>query len=198
MKYYVFNKPFNVLSQFTGEPNQKTLSDFLQIEKDCYPVGRLDYDSEGLIIITNDKRLNDLLLNPKNHHKRDYLVQVDGEITANALMNLTNGININIKGKSHFVKCLNVAVIQDVKLPDRVPPIRFRENIPTTIIRMTLTDGKNRQVRRMTAAVGFPTLRLIRISIENIKIDNIPIGEFVEYSQNEIYKILNINLKNTN
>ena len=198
MKYYVFNKPFNVLSQFTGEPNQKTLSDFLKIEKDCYPVGRLDYDSEGLIIITNDKRLNDLLLNPKNNHKRDYLIQVEGEITTNALMNLTNGININVKGKTYFVKCLNVEIVQEAKLPDRVPPIRFRENIPTTIIKMTLTDGKNRQVRRMTAVVGFPTLRLIRISIENIKIENIPIGEFVEYSQNDIYKLLNIKLKTTN
>ena len=192
MKYYVFNKPFDVLSQFTSEVGKRTLSDFLKIERDCYPIGRLDYDSEGLLIISNDKKLNDYLLNPINKHKREYIVQVEGNIQESDIENLKTGVNLNIKGKNHFAKCVDSQIINDYILPERNPPIRYRANIPTSIIKLSLTEGKNRQVRKMTAAIGFPTLRLIRVSIENLKIEGIKSGEFIQCNKEVIYKLLKI------
>lgn len=192
MKYYVFNKPFDVLSQFTNEVGKRTLSDFLKIERDCYPIGRLDYDSEGLLIISNDKKLNDYLLNPINKHKREYIVQVEGNIQESDIENLKTGVNLNIKGKNHFAKCVDSQIINDYILPERNPPIRYRANIPTSIIKLSLTEGKNRQVRKMTAAIGFPTLRLIRVSIENLKIEGIKSGEFIQCNKEVIYKLLKI------
>jgi 23S rRNA pseudouridine2457 synthase len=192
MKYYVFNKPFQVLSQFSSEEGKRTLSDFLNIDKDCYPIGRLDYDSEGLIIISNDKKLNDYLLNPINKHKREYVVQVEGNIQNSDIDKLKSGVNLNIKGKNHFAKCVDAQIINDYFLPERASPIRFRANIPTSIIKLSLTEGKNRQVRKMTAAIGFPTLRLIRVSIENLKINGINSGEFIQLNKEEIYKMLKI------
>lgn len=192
MKYYVFNKPFQVLSQFTNEDGKKTLSDFLNIEKDCYPIGRLDYDSEGLLIISNDKKLNDYLLNPINKHKREYIAQIEGKIQESDMKKLQNGLNLNIKGKNHFAKCVDAKIINDYDLPDRNPPIRYRANIPTSIINITLNEGKNRQVRKMTAAIGFPTLRLIRVAIENLKIDSIPSGEYILFNKYDLFQLLNI------
>lgn len=154
------------MSQFSKEGDKLTLADVLtDIPKDVYPVGRLDYDSEGLLFLTNDKSLTHQLLDPQFAHERTYYVQVEGDITAEALEQLCKGVTININGKSHLTLPAKAVLIDTPALPERNPPIRFRANIPTSWISLTLTEGKNRQVRRMTAAVGFPTLRLVRYSI---------------------------------
>ncbi len=170
-----------VLSQFSAEGEKKTLADFFQgISKDIYPVGRLDYDSEGLLLLTNDKQLTHQLLEPKFAHQRTYYVQLEGEITDDAVEQLNKGVLININGKEHKTK---PAVAKKITAPDveeRNPPVRFRKNIPTSWISLTLTEGKNRQVRRMTAKVGYPTLRLIRYSIGKVTIDNLSPGTYKE------------------
>ncbi len=192
MKYYVFNKPYGVLTQFTSESNKKNLSDYLNISKDCYPIGRLDYDSEGLLIITNDKRLNYDLLNPANKHKREYLLQIEGKITTEAINMLKAGVTINIKGKPYLTKALDALIKNEIQLPERNSPIRFRASIPTSIISMQVIDGKNRQVRKMTASVGYPTLRLIRTKIENLSLYGINQGEYIELSKKVLYNLLNL------
>ncbi len=185
--YYIIYKPFQVLCQFSKEENKKTLADFFNVEHDVYPVGRLDYDSEGLLILTNDKQLNHRLLNPMFKHKREYWVQVDGAINNDALQKLQQGVIINADGKNYKTKKC-VAKVFDVEpnVCERLPPIRFRKNIPTSWISLTLTEGKNRQVRKMTAAVGYPTLRLIRYSIENILLDKMQPGEMIKLSEKTI------------
>jgi 23S rRNA pseudouridine2457 synthase len=180
LQYYVFYKPFNVLSQFSAEGDKMTLADFFkEIPKDIYPVGRLDYDSEGLLLLTNDKALTHQLLDPKFAHPRTYWVQVEGEITQRAIEQLSQGVLININGKQYKTKPAIAELMKgEPEVPDRNPPIRFRKDIPTSWLSLTLTEGKNRQVRRMTAAVGFPTLRLIRYSIGAITIENLQPGQF--------------------
>ena len=193
-KYFVVHKPFNVLSQFSKEGDKKTLKDFFDVPVDVYPVGRLDYDSEGLLILTNDKQLNHQLLNPLLAHEREYWVQVEGDITPQALTSLMLGVNISIDGKSyHTKKCKALKFVQPPKVGVRNPPIRVRKNIPDSWIKLILTEGKNRQVRKMTAKVGFPTLRLIRYRIENISLDGLQPGEMKILSQVEMYNLLNIN-----
>lgn len=192
-KYFVVHKPFNVLSQFSAEHDKKILKDFFDVPVDVYPVGRLDYDSEGLLILTNDKSLNNQLLNPKLAHEREYWVQVEGDVTDNAINNLINGVDITIEGKSyHTKKCKAIKFIQPPKVSSRNPPIRLRKNIPDTWIKLILTEGKNRQVRKMTAAAGYPTLRLIRYRIEKISLDGLQPGEMKILSQSEMYNLLNI------
>jgi len=176
-RYYLFHKPYEVLCQFSPEGDKKTLADFLPyIAKDVYPVGRLDYDSEGLLLLTNDKSLTHHLLDPKFSHQRTYWVQVDGAITDEALAQLQKGVIININGKQHKTLPAIARKLVDPEVSERDPPIRFRKNIPTSWIALTLTEGKNRQVRRMTAAVGFPTLRLVRYSIGQVTLDGIASG----------------------
>jgi 23S rRNA pseudouridine2457 synthase len=182
-QYIIFYKPYQVLSQFSPEGDKKTLKDhFNGLSKDIYPVGRLDYDSEGLILLTNDKALNHQLLDPAYAHKRTYYVQVDGAVTEEALNNLKKGVLIQVDGKPYKTKPAIAQLLQpEPDVPERNPPIRYRKNIPTSWGALTLTEGKNRQVRRMTAAVGFPTLRLIRYSIGKITIDELRPGMFKEY-----------------
>jgi 23S rRNA pseudouridine2457 synthase len=183
-QYYIFYKPFQVLSQFTSEGDKKTLADYIQnISKDVYPVGRLDYDSEGLLLLTNDNTLKQKIIDPALKHKKTYWVQVEGEITTEALEHLKEGVWISADGKKHFVKALAVEKINEPSVPERNPPIRFRKNIPTSWIALTITEGKNRQVRKMTAASGFPTLRLIRYSIGNVTIDGLEPGMFLPYPE---------------
>ncbi len=190
-KYFIIYKPFNVLSQFTSQEGKQTLKDFFKVPKDVYPVGRLDYDSEGLLILTNDTKLNNQLLNPAFMHHREYWVQVDGAITDEAVAALEKGVVITIDGKWYSTKkCMVAPFKNEPKIPDRNPPIRYRKNIPTSWIKITLTEGKNRQVRKMTASVGFPTLRLIRHSIEKCKIEDLQPGEMREIPQNELFKML--------
>ncbi|MBX3254367.1 MAG: pseudouridine synthase [Chitinophagaceae bacterium] len=179
-KYYIVYKPYMVLSQFTSTVGKKCLKDFFSVEKDVYPVGRLDYDSEGLLILTNDARLNNKLLHPAFAHEREYLVQADGSITTDALMSLSTSVTISVNGKSYHTRPCHVSLLQDAPpVPDRVPPIRFRRNIPTSWISIALTEGKNRQVRKMMAKVGFPTLRLIRTRIEQITLNKMQPGDMI-------------------
>ena len=191
--YFVIYKPFNVLSQFSPSPEKQTLKDYFDVPLDVYPVGRLDFDSEGLLILTNDKYLNNQLLNPELSHQREYWVQVEGSITSEAISQLQNGISINVDGKPYRTKpCMADIFKEPPLLPARNPPIRVRKNIPDSWIRLGLTEGKNRQVRKMTAKVGFPTLRLLRYRIERINIDQLIPGEMKILSQGEMYNLLNI------
>lgn len=190
-EYIVFYKPFRVLTQFSAEGEKETLASYLTgIAKDIYPVGRLDYDSEGLLLLTNDKDLNHKLTEPQFAHKRTYWVQVDGDITEEAIEKLRAGVTINVNGNQHHTR---PAIVEKLEappdVPDRNPPVRYRAQIPTSWIAITLTEGKNRQVRKMTAAVGFPTLRLIRYSIDNLTIDGIAPGEY-KVMDNGIKKML--------
>jgi 23S rRNA pseudouridine2457 synthase len=165
MDYYIIYKPFGMLSQFTQEQaDQVTLADLnFHFEKDVYPVGRLDADSEGLLILTNDKALNTKLLDPKKAHPRTYWVQVEGAPNFPDLKPLEQGVEISIDGKKHKTLPAKVEILKEIpNLPERVPPIRVRKSIPDTWISLTITEGKNRQVRRMCAAIGFPVLRLVR------------------------------------
>lgn len=190
-RYFIIYKPFQVLSQFTSEEGKKTLADILDVPKDVYPVGRLDYDSEGLLILTNDTKLNHLLLNPKHKHEREYWVQVEGIITDQSLKQLQSGITISIEGKEHkTMPCKAYRFDEEPAVAERNPPIRFRKNIPVIWISLSLTEGKNRQVRKMTAKVGFPTLRLIRYRIEKITLLGLEPGDIKEVSKQEIYKNL--------
>ncbi|MBN8789250.1 MAG: pseudouridine synthase [Terrimonas sp.] len=189
--YYIIYKPYMVLSQFTSVDGKQCLKDLFSPGRDVYPVGRLDYDSEGLLILTNDAALNHKLLNPLFKHQRKYMVQVDGQITTEALVKLQGGIDININGKTYRTQSCEATLINGAPLiPDRNPPVRYRKNIPTSWIELTLTEGKNRQVRKMTAAVGFPTLRLIRSAIGNITIGDLQPGDIKALSGNTIYRQL--------
>lgn len=190
-QYYVVYKPFQVLSQFTSQEGKQTLKDFFPVPGDVYPVGRLDFDSEGLLILTNDTALNHRLLNPRFAHEREYWVQVDGAITPEAIRTLESGVTIAVDGKPYRTKrCIVQLFETPPAVPDRHPPIRYRANIPTTWIRMILTEGKNRQVRKMTAQAGFPTLRLLRHRIEKLELAGLKPGEMRSPNRNEMYSML--------
>lgn len=189
--YFIIYKPYLVQSQFSPVDGKKTLADFFDVPKDVYPVGRLDHDSEGLLILTNDKQLNHRLLHPSFQHEREYWVQVDGAITGDAIQQLQNGVTISIGGKKHQTLPCKVSVFEkEPFVPVRNPPIRFRKEIPAPWIRMVLKEGKNRQVRRMTAQVGFPTLRLIRYRIENITMEGLQPGDLVSMTRKQLYQQL--------
>jgi 23S rRNA pseudouridine2457 synthase len=189
--YFIIYKPYMVLSQFSKEGDKKTLADFFDVPKDVYPVGRLDSDSEGLLILTNDKTLNHRLLNPQFAHEREYWVQVDGVITEEEIKQLSNGVDINVEGKNHRThKCKAEIFKEEPFVPVRIPPIRFRKEIPAPWIKLILTEGKNRQVRKMTASVGFPTLRLIRYRIEKINAGGMEPGDMIELTKKDMYKNL--------
>jgi len=191
--YYVLYNPYGYLSQFSDEAKHKGLNHLIKVEPDVYPAGRLDVDSEGLLLLTNDNFLKHHLLNPENKHKRTYHVQVDGTATSVHLNLLQQGVEITIEGKPYkTLPPVSVNLLNEVSYPERNPPVRFRKHIPTSWIELVLTEGKNRQVRKMTAAVGIPTLRLIRNKIEAINIKDYQQGELKELSQQEIYKLLKI------
>jgi 23S rRNA pseudouridine2457 synthase len=187
LRYFVIYKPFGILSQFSGEKD--TLKSLGEFPSDVYPVGRLDKDSEGLLIITNDKQLNHYLLDPKFGHKRTYWVQVEGQVDEEALASLRKGIPIKVNGKTHVTAPAKAGSIKSpgAILPKREPPIRYRKNVPDSWISLTLKEGKNRQVRKMTAVVGFPTLRLVRWSIGNLDINGYEVGEIREFDRQSIY-----------
>lgn len=158
-----FHKPYGVLCQFTpDQPGQRTLAEF-GFPAGVYPVGRLDMDSEGLLLLSDEAGFNHRLLDPKTAHPRTYLAQVEGVPTAEAMARLARG-GIDIQG--HRTRPCKVALPEpQPEFPPRDPPVRFRQSIPTCWLELRLIEGKNRQVRRMTAAVGFPTLRLVRTAI---------------------------------
>lgn len=170
----LFNKPYGVLSQFTSEAGHRALDEF-GFPAGVYAAGRLDHDSEGALLLTDEGKLIKKLLDPKYEHARTYLAQVDGQITQEAVNQLRKGVSI----KGYRTKpCQAEIVGPPENLWERVPPIRYRANIPTSWVRLTLIEGKNRQVRHMTAAVGFPTLRLIRVQIGNISLGALKPGEW--------------------
>ena len=175
-KLLLFNKPFNTLCQFTGEAHESTLADYITV-KNVYPAGRLDKDSEGLLLLTNDGGLQHRISHPNHKLTKTYWVQVEGEIDNQMLKKLNHGIDLKDgRTKPAMARCLNMSEI-DFKLWDRHPPIRIRKNIPTSWLELIITEGKNRQVRRMTAAVGFPTLRLIRVAIGQWSLGDLQPGQ---------------------
>ena len=177
-----------MLSQFTPENGKACLKDFFDVPTDVYPVGRLDFDSEGLLLLTNDKTLNHRLLHPSFAHEREYRVQVEGLITNEALQQLETGVTINIDGKPFRTGSAKASRLPEhIVIPERKPPIRFRQNIPTCWIKLIITEGKNRQVRKMTAVTGFPTLRLIRYRLAGLTLDSMLPGDMIDMIQNEVY-----------
>jgi len=191
LRYFITYKPYEVLSQFTSQEDKKTLKDYFNVAQDIYPVGRLDYDSEGLLLLTNDKNINHRLLHPEFSHEREYWVQVDGNPTQQALQQIQNGVVITVDGKKYQTKkCIASLFEKEPNVPPRNPPIRFRKEIPAPWMKLILKEGKNRQVRKMTAAIGFPTLRLIRYRMEEIELNNLQPGDMAELSKKVIYKKL--------
>ena len=174
----LFNKPFNVLSQFTDkgaeDSERQTLSDYIDVPG-VYAAGRLDRDSEGLLILTSDGKLQNRIASPKVNHPKTYWAQVEGVPDEAALAALRAGVEL----KDGMTRPAKATLIEEpADLWERDPPIRVRKSIPDSWIELTITEGKNRQVRRMTAAVGYPTLRLIRYSIGNWSIEGLGPGEW--------------------
>lgn len=193
-RYFVLNKPYGVVSQFTDNVRKnKKLRWVYNFPRDVYPIGRLDKDSEGLLILTNDRYLHRELLKPENQHEREYWVQVHGEPTEEALHQLETGVTISTEKQEHWAKAKKAFHLNPPPaIPDRKPPISPRGPYPIPWIGLILTEGKYRQVRKMTAKTGLPTLRLIRTRISNLQVDleEQPIGEVREVSQYYLYEKL--------
>lgn len=173
MALILLNKPYGVISQFSEHEKHTSLAEFIS-EKNFYPAGRLDHDSEGLLILTDEGDVQHCLSHPKHKQEKTYWVQVDGDITDEALEQLKKGIKL----KDGVTKPAKAKKIAEPKLWPRNPPVRYRAEIPTSWCELCITEGKNRQIRRMTAAVGFPTLRLVRYSIGEFTIDSLAPGEW--------------------
>ena len=170
----LFNKPFRVLSQFRDADGRATLGDYVDVP-DVYPAGRLDYDSEGLILLTDDGKLQARISQPKARTRKTYLAQVEGAPTQEQLARLMRGVKL----KDGVAKAVSARQIDEPAwLWDRDPPIRYRASIPDSWLEIVLTEGRNRQVRRMTAAVGLPTLRLVRYSVGDWTVDGLAPGEW--------------------
>jgi len=185
-RYILFNKPYGVLCQFTDREGRATLSDFGPFPRDVYPAGRLDRDSEGLLLLTNDGSLKHLLLEPRYEHARTYLVQVERIPTDEAMERLRHGVLI----ESRRTRPAEVRLLTRApEIPDRGVPVRYRKNVPTSWMEITLREGKNRQIRKMTAAVGFPTLRLVRVGIGRLVLGSLQPGEWKNIPQEEIRKL---------
>lgn len=179
-RYLLFHKPYDVLCQFSGE--RRTLAGFIDVPG-VYPAGRLDRDSEGLLLLTSDGALQHRLCDPKFAHPRTYWAQVEGTPDRGALDTLEQGVAIlNYRTRPAKARLLDA----EPALPPRDPPIRYRKSIPTNWIELTLTEGRNRQVRRMTAAVGFPTLRLVRVAIGSLRLEGLEPGQWRDLTPAEL------------
>lgn len=186
MRYILFNKPYGVLSQFSG--GKSTLKDYIPIPG-IYPVGRLDRDSEGLLLLTDDGWLQHRLSEPKFEHLRTYWVHVERIPNERALQSLRSGVTI----QGYRTRPAQVRLLpEEPDLPPRDPPIRFRKNVPTAWIEMILLEGRNRQVRRMTAAVGHPTLRLVRVAIGPLQLASLLPGQWRELTSREVRHLVQL------
>lgn len=185
-KYILFYKPYDVLCQFTDPQSQrKTLKDYISVPS-VYAVGRLDRDSEGLLLLTNNGKVQHRLSHPRFNHPRTYWVQVERIPDPQALQQLQQGLQI----KDYHTRPAQVKLLSsEPALPPRDPPIRFRKTVPTAWLEMTLTEGRNRQVRRMTAAVGFPTLRLVRVKIAHLHLKGLQPGQWRDLTAEEIKQL---------
>lgn len=188
--YLLFYKPYNVICQFSPEGDKVTLKEFIKIPS-IYSVGRLDTDSEGLIIITDDNELKQILTEPRFKSEKTYCVQVEGIPCENDLNKIREGLVI----KDYKTLPAKIRILEnEPEFPERNPPVRFRKSIPTTWLEIKIKEGKNRQIRKMTAAIGFPTLRLIRTKIKHIGIDKLNPGEFRFLTKAEVSELKKINL----
>lgn len=178
-KLILFNKPFRVMCQFTDKTGRKTLSDYIDIPG-VYPAGLLDYDSEGLVVLTDNGKLQAHITQPQSKTEKTYWVQVEGVPSEKALQQLRDGIFLRDKKNKTGKKTLPAQVCQlhEPKVWARYPPIRFRRHISTTWLEIKITEGRNRQIRRMTAAVGYPTLRLIRVQIGKWNLSGLQSGNW--------------------
>ena len=186
-QYILFYKPYGVLCQFTDDSAspRPTLKEYIDIPE-VYSVGRLDFDSEGLLLLTNDGQLKHRLIDPQFEHSRTYWVQVERIPTEEALQKLRDGIILQgYRTKPAIANLLET----EPDLPERQPPIRFRASIPTAWLELKLTEGKNRQVRKMTAAVGFPTLRLVRVAIAHLRLVDLHVGQWRNLTQSELQEL---------
>ena len=170
----LFNKPYGVLSQFTAAEGKISLSKF-SLPSEVYPAGRLDFDSEGLLLLTDDGGLNHRLTDPRHGHPRTYWVQVERVPDDEALKKLSRGVTL---ADGPTLPCRVKLLDAEPDLPPRTPPIRFRLNVPTAWLELTLKEGRNRQVRRMTAAIGHPTLRLVRAGIGRLSLAGLAPGKW--------------------
>lgn len=184
--YLLFNKPYGVLSQFTSREKIPTLAKFGPFPPSVYPVGRLDVDSEGLLLLTDDNLVKHRLSDPDFDHPKTYLVQVERIPSVDAINELRNGIIL----QGEKTKPAEVSLLEkEPTLPPRPVPIRFRKNVPTAWLEITLREGRNRQVRRMTAAVGHPTLRLIRVKIGDLSVSGLQPGESRPLNKQELRRL---------
>lgn len=171
-KLIIFNKPFQVLCQFTDEAGRKTLADYVDV-KEVYPAGRLDFDSEGLLLLTDDGKLQAKISHPKNKLPKTYWAQVEGIATQEDCDALIAGVQL----KDGMAKAVSCKILSEPHLWERVPPIRVRKSIPDSWIELVIDEGRNRQVRRMTAAVNLPTLRLVRVAIGKWSLGDLQPGQ---------------------
>jgi len=191
-RYFKIFKPYGMLSQFTREADHPSLADLgFKFPKDVYPVGRLDHDSEGLLLLTNDPSVNKLLLNPDSKKKKTYWLQVEGIPGENAFENLKKGVTINLKGRLHTAKAISVQKISAPNIEERDPPVNYTKHPVNSWIEIVITEGKNRQVRKMMAKVGHPALRLIRFSIEGISINEMKAGNVLEINPETFLRLIN-------
>lgn len=182
-RYILFHKPYGVLSQFTPEDGAKSLGEF-SLPKDVYPAGRLDKDSEGLLLLTDDGPLIEKLLNPKNEKPKTYWVLVERIPTEDELGKMRNGLKI----EDYETRPCQVKILDpQPEIPPRDPPVRVRKTVADVWIEVRIVEGKNRQVRKMTAAIGHPTLRLIRMKIANLDLGMLKAGEWMEIPKSEIH-----------
>ena len=181
-----FHKPYGILSQFTKqEPDHVTLEEF-GFPKRVYPIGRLDWDSEGLLLLSDEREWNDWLLHPRYSHERTYHAQVEGTATEEAMILLRKGVFT----QGRKTRPCKARLLEDPDYPPRSVPIRFRLSVPTSWIEIILIEGKNRQVRKMTAVAGLPTLRLIRIAVSGLPLGDLPIGKWRELGDKERDRLL--------